>query len=62
MGCLKGILSYNGGISQKLDRNSCDYDDFFIVSKQDAEEQYQKAEEMLDVVKKYIQESRIKVQ
>ncbi len=39
-------------------RNSCDYDDFFIVSKQDAEEQYKRAEEMLDVVKKYIQEKQ----
>ena len=27
-------------------RNSCDYDDFFIVSKQDAEEQYARAEEI----------------
>ncbi len=37
-------------------RNNCDYDDFFIVSKQDAEEQCKRAEEMLDVVKKYIRE------
>ena len=35
-------------------RNSCDYDDFFIASKQDAEEQYQRAEEILKVVQKYI--------
>ncbi len=39
-------------------RNSCDYDDFFIVSKQDAEEQYKRAEEMLDVIKKYILEGK----
>lgn len=35
-------------------RNSCDYDDFFIVSKQDAEEQYVRAKELLAVVEKYI--------
>ncbi len=35
-------------------RNGCDYDDFFIVSRQDAEEQYQRAEEILKVVQKYI--------
>lgn len=32
-------------------RNSCDYDDFFIASRQDAEEQYQKAEELYEEVK-----------
>ncbi len=37
-------------------RNSCDYDDFFIVSKQDAEEQYVRAKELLAVVEKYITE------
>lgn len=35
-------------------RNSCDYDDFFIVSRKDAEEQYKRAEEILKVVKEYI--------
>lgn len=35
-------------------RNGCDYDDFFIVSRQDAEEQYQRAEEILRVVQEYI--------
>lgn len=35
-------------------RNSCDYDDFFIVSKQDAEEQYQIAEEFYNVIKNYL--------
>ena len=36
-------------------RNSCDYDDFFIVSKQDAEEQYEQAVELLGVIKEYIE-------
>ena len=36
-------------------RNSCDYDDFFIVSKQDAEEQYSKAEELIAVIREYIE-------
>ena len=39
-------------------RNSCDYDDFFIVSKRDAEEQYERAVEILAVIEKYIEESR----
>ena len=39
-------------------RNSCDYDDFFIVSKQDAEEQYIRAIEMLTVIEEYIGQSR----
>ncbi len=39
-------------------RNSCDYDDFFIVSKQDAEEQYERATEVLVVIEEYIRESR----
>lgn len=39
-------------------RNSCDYDDFFIVSKQDAEEQYVRATEMLAVIEEYIGRSR----
>ena len=39
-------------------RNSCDYDDFFIVSKQDAEEQYIRAAEMLAVIEEYIGQSR----
>ena len=37
-------------------RNSCDYDDFFIVSKQDAEEQYERAVEILGVIEQYIKE------
>ncbi len=35
-------------------RNSCDYDDFFIASKQDAEEQYNRAEEFYNVIQKYL--------
>lgn len=35
-------------------RNSCDYDDFFIASKQDAEEQYQNAKEFYAAIKKYL--------
>lgn len=35
-------------------RNSCDYDDFFIVAKHDAIEQYQKAKEMYEVIKVYL--------
>lgn len=39
-------------------RNSCDYDDFFIVSKQDAEEQYERAKELLAVIEDYIKKLR----
>lgn len=35
-------------------RNSCDYDDFFIVSKQDAEEQFERAKEIVAVIEAYI--------
>lgn len=37
-------------------RNSCDYDDFFIVSKQDAEEQYERATEILALIEEYMKE------
>jgi uncharacterized protein (UPF0332 family) len=37
-------------------RNNCDYDDFYIASKQDAEEQYAKAEEFCGAVVKYLEE------
>lgn len=33
-------------------RNSCDYDDFFIASKQDAEEQYSRAMEFYEEIQK----------
>lgn len=35
-------------------RNSCDYDDFFIASKQDAEEQYIKAIEFYNEIHTYL--------
>lgn len=35
-------------------RNNCDYDDFFIVSKQDAEEQYERAVAMLQVIYEWL--------
>ncbi|MCM1193687.1 MAG: HEPN domain-containing protein [Butyrivibrio sp.] len=35
-------------------RNSCDYDDFFIASRQDAEEQYMRADELLRAVREYL--------
>ncbi len=37
-------------------RNSCDYDDFYIVSKQDAENQLENAENFLEAIKVYLQE------
>ena len=35
-------------------RNNCDYSDFFIVSREDAEEQYQHALEMLNAICSYL--------
>ena len=35
-------------------RNFCDYDDFFVVSKEKAEEQYLHAVEFLDEVKRFL--------
>lgn len=35
-------------------RNSCDYDDFYIVSKFNAEEQHWKVKEMIDVIIDYL--------
>ena len=35
-------------------RNSCDYDDFYIVSKTNAEEQYRKVDEMIRVIIDYL--------
>lgn len=35
-------------------RNNCDYDDFYIVSAEDARVQYGNAEEMLDVIRNYL--------
>lgn len=39
-------------------RNSCDYDDFFIASKQDAEEQYHKAVEFYDEIFAFLSNSK----
>lgn len=36
-------------------RNSCDYDDFYIVSEEDAEEQYIRAKELLGEVQKFLE-------
>lgn len=35
-------------------RNNCDYADFFIVSKQDAYEQYERAEKFIKEVEEYL--------
>ena len=39
-------------------RNNCDYDDFFIVSKEDAAEQYDHACELYKAVKLFLSEKR----
>ena len=36
-------------------RNNCDYNDFYIVSENDTQEQYDHAVEMLEVIKRYLQ-------
>ena len=36
-------------------RNNTDYADFFIVSKNDAEEQYNRAKEFIDVIEKFLE-------
>ena len=36
-------------------RNDCDYEDFFIVSREEAETQYNHAVEFYEVVKKYLE-------
>lgn len=38
-------------------RNSCDYDDFFIASKQDAEEQYNRAMEFYNEICNYLRKN-----
>lgn len=48
-------IKYSKYIQQAFQiRNSCDYDDFYIVSKEEAEEQYSRAEELLKEVKKFL--------
>lgn len=36
-------------------RNSCNYDDFYVISRARAEEQYKHAEEMIEIIKDYLQ-------
>lgn len=36
-------------------RNNCDYDDFYIVSKEDAKTQYENALEMLNMIHDFLQ-------
>lgn len=49
---------YSKYISQAFQiRNNTDYADFFIVSAQDAKEQYEKAKEFLKVIVKYLNEN-----
>ena len=49
---------YSKYISQAFQiRNNTDYADFFIVSAQDAKEQYEKANEFLKVIVKYLSEN-----
>ena len=49
---------YSKYISQAFQiRNNTDYADFFIVSMQDAKEQYDKSKEFLEVIEKYIAEN-----
>lgn len=35
-------------------RNTCDYDDFYIATQNDAEEQYKNAEEMLIIIERFL--------
>lgn len=49
---------YSKYISQAFQiRNNTDYADFFIVSTQDAKEQYEKAKEFLEVITQYLKEN-----
>ena len=49
---------YSKYLSQAFQiRNNTDYADFFIVSAQDAKEQYEKAKEFLKVIVKYLSEN-----
>lgn len=49
---------YSKYISQAFQiRNNTDYADFFIVSMQDAKEQYERAKEFLEAIEKYLAEN-----
>ena len=39
-------------------RNICDYDDFYIATKNDAEEQYKNAEEMLITIERFLTDNK----
>ncbi len=48
-------VKYSKYLSQAFQiRNNTDYSDFYLVSKQDAEEQYQKAFDFLEMIKEYL--------
>ena len=52
---LDNLVKYRLDNAQdKLESNVCDYDDFFIASKQDAELQLERAKEFLHEVKLYL--------
>lgn len=42
-------------------RNNCDYADFFMISKEDAVEQYERAEKFINVVEEYLNNSKNEV-
>lgn len=42
-------------------RNNCDYADFFIVSKEDAHEQYEQAEKFIKVIEEYLNKCKNEV-
>ena len=35
-------------------RNNCDYNDFFIVSRSDAQEQYERAQDMITAIREFL--------
>lgn len=41
-------------------RNNCDYADFFLVSKEDAQEQYERAEKFIDMIEEYLSKRIVK--
>lgn len=48
-------VKYSGYLQTAFQiRNNCDYDDFFIASKQDAEEQYGRAVEFCEEIHKFL--------
>lgn len=48
-------MKYSKYISQAFQiRNNADYADFYIVSKADADEQYERAEEFYQIISNYL--------